>query len=415
MTTSLKTGRWIAEIARLSVLLAILCAAGAAGRPQSNSITITLAGQSMIRSDIRATAPAEVSVIQGLLKGDVVFTNFEATVAENGEAVAQGRGFLTPPEALDALKAFGFNLLAFASNHAFDLQATGIQNTIREADRRQMVHAGTGNNAAEAAAPGYLHTPKGTIALIASASGLITPGGSATASRPGVDELRVEAGQRENEATDDLPGAPGNTPNPEDALRTLANIREARQHADIVIVYQHNHVFGNHSFSTIFSEGMAERLAPNDWLKKWTHAEIDAGADIVVMHGAPLLHGIEIYHGRPIFYDLGNFIYNVPPTLTYIDEPMSWESAVAYVEFQGKNLRSISLRPIALNPIGEGQPDVHSAYTNNQFLDTRGLPAPATGPRALYILQRVADESRPFGTAIEIKGDTAEIEMNAPK
>src|ERR1700733_528267 len=415
MTTGLKTRRWLAETARISLLLAIVCAAGAVVGAQSNSITVTLAGQSMIRSDIRATAPAEVPVIRRLLKGDVAFTNFEATVAEAGQAVAQGRGFLTPPGALDALKTCGFNLLAFASNHAFDLQATGIQNTIHEADRRQMVHAGTGNNAAEAAAPGYLHTPKGTIALIASASGLIAPGGSATASRPGVNELRVEAGERENEATDDLPAAPENTPSPEDALRILANIREARQHADLVIVYQHNHVFGNHSFSTIFSEGMSERLAPNDWLKKWTHAEIDAGADIVVMHGAPLLHGIEIYHGRPIFYDLGNFIYNVPPTLTYIDEPMSWESVVAYLEFEGRNLRSITLRPIALNNIGEGQPDVHSEYTNNQFLNTRGLPAPATGAKAGYILRRVADESRAFGTKLEVKGDTAEIVISSGK
>jgi hypothetical protein len=158
-----------------------------------------------------------------------------------------------------------------------------------------------------------------------------------------------------------------------------------------VIVYQHNHVFGNHSFATIFTEGMQERLAPNDWLKKWTHAEVDAGADIVVMHGAPLLHGVEIYHGRPIFYDLGNFIYNVPPTLTYIDEPMNWESAVAYVQFQGKNLQSISFRPIVLNNVGEGQPDIHNEYTNNQFLDTRGLPSPVTGARAGYILQRLAD------------------------
>jgi poly-gamma-glutamate capsule biosynthesis protein CapA/YwtB (metallophosphatase superfamily) len=409
MATILMIGRWLAKVPWLTVLFAIICAASAAGRPQTTAITITLAGQSMIRSDIRATAPAEVGVIQGLLKGDAAFTNFEATVAEKGEAVQQGRGFLTPPEALDALQAFGFNLLAFASNHAFDLQAIGIQNTIREADRRKIVHAGTGGNAAEAAAPGYLHTAKGTIALIASASGLITLGGSATANRPGVDELRVEAGDRENEATDDLPGAPGNTPNPEDAQRILQSIREARQHADLVIVYQHNHVFGNRSFSTIFSEGMGERLAPNDWLRKWTHTEVDAGADIVVMHGAPLLHGIEIYHERPIFYDLGNFVYNVPPTLTYIDEPMSWESAVAYVEFQGSNLQSISLRPIVLNPIGEGQPEIHNQYTNNQFLDTRGLPTPATGVRAGYILQRIEDESKPFGTNIEIKGETAEI------
>jgi poly-gamma-glutamate capsule biosynthesis protein CapA/YwtB (metallophosphatase superfamily) len=409
MLTVIKAGRFWARVACLAVLCAILCSIGSAQRPQSAQITITLAGQSMIRSDIRATAPAAVPVIQGLLKGDVVFTNLEAAVAEKGETVQEGRGFLTPPEALDALTTFGFNLLSLSGNHAFDLKATGIQNTIREADSRKIVHAGTGNNLAEAGAPGYLHTAKGTIALIASASGLITPGGSATPDRPGVNELRIEAGDQENEATVDLPGAPGNTPNHTDSQRILQSIRDARQHADLVIVYQHNHVFGNHSFATIFTEGMQERLAPNDWLKKWTHAEVDAGADIIVMHGAPLLHGVEIYRGRPIFYDLGNFIYNVPPTLTYIDEPMNWESAVAYVRFEGKNLNSISFRPIAMNNVGEGQPDIHNQYANNQFLHTRGLPSPVTGARAGYILQRLADASKPFGTRVEIKGDTAEI------
>jgi poly-gamma-glutamate capsule biosynthesis protein CapA/YwtB (metallophosphatase superfamily) len=415
MATMAKTGRWLASAACLAVLFAIVCAIAVAARPQSSTIAITLVGQSMIRSDIRSTAPAAVPVIQGLLKGDVVFTNLESAVAEKGETVHEGRGFLTPPEALDALKTFGFNLLSLSGNHAFDLKVTGIQNTIREADSRKIVHAGTGNNLAEAAAPGYLHTPKGTIALIASASGLIAPGGSATADRPGVNELRVEAGGKENEATEDLAGAPGNTPNQDDSQRILQSIRDARQHADLVIVYQHNHVFANRSFSTIFTEGLPERLAPNDWLKKWTHAEVDAGADIVVMHGAPLLHGVEIYHGRPIFYDLGNFIYNVPPTLTYIDEPMNWESAIAYVQFQGKNLQSISFRPIVLNNVGEGQPDIHNEYTNNQFLDTRGLPSPATGARAGYILLRLADASKPFGTTLEVNGDTAEIKLKAGK
>jgi poly-gamma-glutamate capsule biosynthesis protein CapA/YwtB (metallophosphatase superfamily) len=257
MSTMLKTGRFLARSACLAVLLAMVCTMGSA---QSRPITITLAGQSMIRSDTRATAPAAVPVIQGLLKGDVVFTNLEAAVAEEGEMVHEGRGFLTAPEALDALTTFGFNLLALSGNHAFDLKVTGIQNTIREADRRKIVHAGTGNNLAEAIAPGYLHTPKGTIALIASASGLITPGGSATADRPGVNELRIEAGDKDNEATADLPGAPGNTPNQADSERILQSIRDARQHAELVIVYQHNHVFGNHSFSTIFTEGMQERL-----------------------------------------------------------------------------------------------------------------------------------------------------------
>jgi poly-gamma-glutamate capsule biosynthesis protein CapA/YwtB (metallophosphatase superfamily) len=389
----------------------VVCAMGASLSGQSTGITITLTGQSMIRSDIRATAPAAVPVIQGLLKGDVMFTNFEAAIAEQGETVHEGRGFLAPPGALDSVTAFGFNLVAFSGNHAFDLKATGIQNTVREADSRKIVHAGIGKNLAEAGAPRYLRTSKGTIALIASASGLIAPGGNATVDGPGVNELRIEAGGKQNEATADLPGAPGNTPNHADAQRILQSIRDARGRADLVIVYQHNHVFSNHAFSTIFTEGMQERLAPNDWLKKWTHEEIDAGADIVVMHGAPLLHGVEIYRGRPIFYDLGNFIYNLPPTLTYIDEPMSWESAVAYVQYQGKKLQSISFRPIVLNYVGEGQPDIHDPYANNQFLDTRGLPSPATGARGGYILQRLADASQSFGTVFELRGEMAEIKL----
>jgi poly-gamma-glutamate synthesis protein (capsule biosynthesis protein) len=161
----------------------------------------------------------------------------------------------------------------------------------------------------------------------------------------------------------------------------------------------------------VFGEGLAERLTPPAWLKKWTHAEIDAGADIVVMHGAPLLHGVEIYRGKPIFYDLGNFIYNLPPAITYIDEPIAWESVVANVKFQGRKLQSVSLRPIVLNNVGEGQPDVHDEHTNNQFLDTRGLPAPAKGMQASDILNRLTRQSQPFGTKLAIKGDVAEISL----
>jgi len=403
-----------ARFLTMACALAILVSAHTAIRAQATppaSLTITLTGQSMIRSDIRATAPKAVPGIQELLKGDVVFTNLEAAVALPGQSVSEGRGFLTPPETLDALKALGFNLLSLSNNHAFDMQATGILNTLAEVDRRGIVRAGIGRTLNEASAPGYLKTTKGTIALVSSASGLIAPGGMAGADRPGVNELRIKAGDKDNEATTDLPGAPPNTPYAEDAERILHNIRQARQNADLVIVYQHNHVFGNRSFTTIFTEGMTERLAPNDWLKKWVHAEVDAGADIVVMHGAPLLHGVEMYRGRPIFYDLGNFIYNVPPTLTYIHEPINFESAVASLEFQGKTLRSISVRPIVMNVLGEGQPDVHDPRATNPFLFTRGLPSPASGAQAGYILERLADLSRPFGTQMDIKGTTAEIRL----
>jgi poly-gamma-glutamate capsule biosynthesis protein CapA/YwtB (metallophosphatase superfamily) len=394
----------ISNYARLPLISSCLAIAFGLGTPawtQSPPLTITLTGQSMIRSDIRATMPSAVPTIASLLKGDVIFTNFEGTIAEPGQpnetTPTQGPGanFLAPPEALDALKVVGFNLLSLSNNHAWNLRAVGIQNALREVNRLNLSHAGTGNTLAEAVAPGYLQTPKGTVALVGMASGEIAPGGAATPTRPGVNELRVEA---------------GNVPNEEDAQRILQSIRDASKKADLVIAYQHNHIY-DRPFQTIFAEELPDRLVPPDWIKKWTHREVDAGADIVVMHGAPLVQGVEIYHNKPIFYDLGNFIFNLPPTSTRLEEPIVWESVVAYIEFGGRNLQSITFRPIVQNKIGDGQPDVHNPQANNLFLDTRGLPQPATGEQARYILERLADSSRPFGTTLEVAGDVAKINL----
>jgi poly-gamma-glutamate capsule biosynthesis protein CapA/YwtB (metallophosphatase superfamily) len=366
---------------------------------QQSEISITLAGQSMIRSDIRASAPDAMSAIAALLKGDVNFTNFEGTVAKPGQpndsVPFQGSGFLAPPEALDSLKALGFNLVSLSNNHSADLKVPGIQNTLEQAKRLDLAHAGIGNSVNEAAAPGFLHTAKGTVALVAMASGEVAKGGSATANRPGVDELRVE---------------PGNKPNEEDAQRILQSIRDASKRADLVVAYQHNHIYDK-PFGPMMQEELPERLVPPDWIKKWTHAEVDAGADIVVLHGAPLVQGIEIYHNRVIFYDLGNFIFQLVPTLVALDEPIIWESVVATAKFQGKRLQSIGFEPITMNKIGKGQADTQDPRANNQFLATRGLPTRATGEKARYILERLADSCRPFGTVVELKGDVAEIRL----
>ena len=377
----------------VAVCLTTLLVSAPSPTAQSQAIRLALTGQAMIRSDVRIHAPDIASTIAPLLRGDVVFTNYEATVGE--KASTGDRGFLSPPESLDALKALGFNLLALSNNHSFDLNVSGIQNTLREVGRLNLAHAGIGNTIGEAAGAGYLRTPNGTVALIAMASGAVPDGGAATAARPGVNELRVDGGK---------------TPNAEDARRILQAIRAAHDRADLVVVYQHNHVF-DIPFGTIMSEELPERLVPPDWLKTWAKAEVDAGADVVVMHGAPLLHGVEIYRGRPIFYDLGNFIFQSPPTITMLDEPIIWESVVASVEFQGRMLRSVSFHPIAMNKIGDGQPDAHDPSTINLFLQTRGLPRPATGTQAHYILERLANLSRPFGTAIEIAGDTGAIRL----
>src|SRR5437879_12080210 len=155
MATILKYGRLLLG----AICLVLVFATVTAVWPQSPTLNTPVYGKSMSRSDFRAHARNEVATISPLLKGDVIFTNFEATVVEKGQSLQHGR-FLSPPEALDALQALGFNLLALSDNHSFDLKVPGIQNTLREVKSRNLAHAGIGNTLEEAAAPGYLHTPK---------------------------------------------------------------------------------------------------------------------------------------------------------------------------------------------------------------------------------------------------------------
>lgn len=89
----------LAALAVATVVATVSSSAFAPAIAQDKTLTITLTGQSMIRSDIRATAPEAVPAIQSLLTGDVKFTNLEATVVEKGE---HGTWFVTPPEALDS-------------------------------------------------------------------------------------------------------------------------------------------------------------------------------------------------------------------------------------------------------------------------------------------------------------------------
>ena len=115
-----------------------------------------------------------------------------------------------------------------------------------------------------------------------------------------------------------------------------------------------------------------------------------------VAHGDPSLHGVEIYKGRPIFYSLGNFIFQSPLSLIVVDTygPLAYMRAIAQVEFRSGRVSAIHFVPIvlSLNDVGEA---------------TRGVPYLAEGREARTILLGLADASKQFGTEIRIEGDGA--------
>jgi poly-gamma-glutamate synthesis protein (capsule biosynthesis protein) len=387
----LSKGRVIATQTAIIALLLIPHVAGAADK---KPIRLVLTGQSLLQADIRTETPTAIETIKPLLKGDVVVTNFETTIAKPGDDLSPFDlkvRCVTPPEGLDVLRDLGVNLVGASNNHSFDIKMLGLLNTVHETRARKLATAGIGMNLKEAAGPAYLKTPKGTVALVAAASGQTVYGGMAEASKPGFNEIRM---------VNEKPGVDAGQPNPEDAARMLANVREAAKKADLVISYMHNHSY-DPDFRDMFREELPERFIPPKWIKKWAHDQIDAGADIVSFDGAPVLQGVEIYKGKPILYGMGNFIFNLPSWVDFFG-PVVFESAVAHVDFEGKTLKSITYHPIVLNFFGRGE--------GKTALATRGLPKPA-GERSRFILARLVNLSRDLGTTVEVNGDVGVVKI----
>jgi poly-gamma-glutamate capsule biosynthesis protein CapA/YwtB (metallophosphatase superfamily) len=378
--------RWLASV------LSLIVSAQAQPPDRSAALRITVVGQASIHSDLRKSAPSAVEQARKYLaNADVRFTNLEVAVATRDAAVEPRRNAeRVDPQVLDCLREMGFNLLSLSNNHALDLGQAGLRATREEVARRGFGFAGTGANLAEALAPGFVDTPVGRIALIGMASGAeaqLTPDTWAAPDHAGVNFLE----QRKD-----------GTLNPEQASRILESVRNAARQSSGVIVYQHNHYWGDGQGSG-FPPGRSKtisRFETAQWQVAWAHQVIDAGAILYVAHGDPSLHGVEIYKGRPIFYSLGNFIFQSPLSSIVLDTygPLAYMSAIAQVEFRGGRVSALRFVPIvlSLNDAGEAP---------------RGVPYVAEGREARTILLGLVDASRQFGTEIRIEGEGASVTL----
>jgi poly-gamma-glutamate synthesis protein (capsule biosynthesis protein) len=390
---------------------------------------------------VRAADAAFVNLELSLFR----LVDFEAwPEAENG-----GNWELAPPEVAYDLKAMGFDLYNRANNHTTDLGVEGMRLTNQLLDSLGLIHSGSGMNLGWASRPGYLDTPKGRIALIGFAT-TFTPMSRAAdprgpyMGRPGLNPLRVQRtyeadsttfeflttvaadlGGRVPEESDDPIRLFGVSVrrgevnrvvtelNPYDEERILREIRNASRLADFVIVNSHSHDRG------------AERTQPPEWLREFAKRCLDAGAATYIIHGPHILRGIEVHDGKPIFYSLGNFVFQnetidpMPqdnyenydldeaalaadlydrrfrvneegvPTTGFPSSPVWYESVLAVPTFRGSRLVDLKLYPI----------DLAQTAPRSQ----RGTPRLADEETGRKIIEHLAEMSAEFGTTIEYK------------
>ncbi|MEX2542246.1 MAG: CapA family protein [Trueperaceae bacterium] len=358
---------------------------------RQESTRVVIGGQSLIKRDIQGTShPGFRRIIELVRQGDHAFTNLEVTIAGSRGGEPTKEKFLTTaaPEVLDSLKEVGFDTLSLSNNHMFDLGPDGVQSTLEEVAKRGFAFAGAGLDLSTAAAPGFHRSSASTLGVLAMDCGpqpadVYAKNESATGSaQPGINGLRINESEH------------GLEPESEDVEAVVRSIRTAGQEADLVLVYVHNHHWEEVKWKT-----------PR-WMVDFAHRCIDAGAHMFVGHGAPALHAIEIYKGQPIFYGLGNFLFQTSLAKHWKDEfgLRPWQSVVAEAEWTGGKLAGLKLTPICL---GHEDEDSSEAKTAN-FLDFPLIPLHGYGRRILDSLDNL---SQPFGTRLRHVDGAAIVEL----
>ena len=391
--------------------------------------------------------------LRRLLSGaDAAITNLE-TLFHDYESFNVPPGVMRSDPALAQDLAWaGFDIVARANNHAGDYGASGIAQTTRALTAARILSAGVGRDLAEARAPAFFGGRNVSVGLVSAAATVDAPAPASERrgpipARPGIAPLRhtttyvlspermraVRSAAREigipMSAREDALNAfdrsfivgptPGisTVPVPGDLDALTASLRSARARSGCLIFSLHAH------------EGQeSDRFAPAEFVITAARAAIEAGADAVFGHGPHVLRGIEIWRGRPIFYSLGNFVFEydqirelpfdeyerlgLPQTArvsdfydrqenfgkySYPAERETWESVIAILHGRGNRLESVELRPITL---GFGQPR-----------GSRGAPRLAQPAAARKILEDLVRLSRPYGTGIEIRGETGWIKL----
>ena len=313
-------------------------------------MSFAAAGDMLIQRLIPTDYEGFDKVSQHISRADASFFNLETTIHRGGYYGNQfngGSNLRADPKVLDIAKEFGFNMLSFANNHTFDFGYGGLEATLNAVNESGFAHAGVGMNLDEAAAPGYLDTTKGRVAIIGMVSSIVNEAAMAgrqsrrVVGRPGINGLRIEerievtpeqyevlrtiADESGVNAAITISRAEGYTAAKTDDLiefgrqklkffagdklqyhtycgkadmaRLERAIFEAKAQADYILVSIHAHELAGRSKET-----------PGEFLVEFAHRAIDLGAHAVIGHGPHLLRPLEIYNGRPIFYSLGDFV-----------------------------------------------------------------------------------------------------------
>jgi poly-gamma-glutamate synthesis protein (capsule biosynthesis protein) len=201
----------------------------------------------------------------------VVVGNLECPATKIQSPVFKRYIFRAEPEWLDTLHQHGITHLNLANNHSIDQGREGLLDTRQNILATGMVPIGAGANMAEASEPVLLAEQPRKVWLVPS--------------------LRLAL---ENYAY--LTDKPCVSQESMDSLFSRVHRLRQQDSTAVIIVSLH--------------WGAEHKLEPVPRQRHDAHMLIKAGADLLVCHHTHTLQTIEDYNGHPIYYSVGNFIFD---------------------------------------------------------------------------------------------------------
>lgn len=275
---------------------------------EEDTLTIAFTGDILLDRGVRkciekngADAVFSASIDSLFRTCKLVVGNLECPATKIQQRVYKRFMFRAEPEWLQTLKKHGITHLNLANNHSIDQGREGLLDTKRNIEQAGMVAVGAGRNMQEAAAPVLLAAQPRRVYLLVS------------------QRLPLE-----NFAY--LPNRPCVSQESMDSL--CARIRWLKEQEPDCYVIVNVHW------------GWEHHMEPTLKQRQEAHRMVCAGADLIIGHHTHTLQTVETWQGTPIYYSLGNFIFD-------LDNPINTRTCVVKV-LMTKDSVTINALPVEI-------------------------------------------------------------------
>ncbi|MEO0806401.1 MAG: CapA family protein [Cyanobacteria bacterium J06643_4] len=312
-------------------------------QPEDPTITLLFGGELGLNDFVFDEAEsldelfADLTIYQ---EADVAMVGLSEPLATPSTSLQENFYHRTRPQAVQALKKGGIDIVSLASEGTLRYGSEGLSETLRTLDRQGIYRVGAGRDQQEAHRPEILDVKGQRIAYLG-----YNPEALKAAKENKAGVARTNSKEREH---------------------ILEDIRAIRSQVDwIVVNYRWGDILGESSDRAVGTSTLA--AVPEEWQQALARDAVDAGADLVVGYHPSQIQGAEIYRDRAIAYSLGDFVFGEAPLEDH-------ETAALRVSLRNQQMR-VEFLPVSIR---DSQIEM------------------ATGEHGTAILQSIRDASKSF-------------------